>query len=79
MKWNAVYTVSYLRSLNDHVDFDIKPAGSPSCLSRPDLACLFYYSCKHTLALPDLPKFLLIPLIFATAFVGGALWGTIAG
>ena len=31
------------------------------------------------LALPDLPKFLLIPLIFATAFVGGALWGTIAG
>lgn len=31
------------------------------------------------LALPDLPKFLLIPLIFAMAFVGGALWGTIAG
>ena len=31
------------------------------------------------LALPDLLKFLLISLIFVTAFVGGALWGTIAG
>ncbi|MDR2137038.1 MAG: ABC transporter permease [Synergistaceae bacterium] len=31
------------------------------------------------LSLPGLPKFLLIPLIFAAAFAGGALWGGIAG
>ncbi|MDO4787139.1 MAG: ABC transporter permease [Fretibacterium sp.] len=31
------------------------------------------------LSLPDLPKFLLLPLIFAAAFLGGALWGGIAG
>ncbi len=31
------------------------------------------------LSFPDLPKFMLLPLIFATAFIGGALWGGIAG
>ncbi len=31
------------------------------------------------LSLPGLPKFLLVPLIFIAAFLGGALWGGIAG
>ncbi len=31
------------------------------------------------LAFPDLPKFILIPMIFLASFIGGALWGGIAG
>ena len=31
------------------------------------------------LAFPDLPKFILIPMIFLSSFIGGALWGGIAG
>ncbi|MEA1911652.1 MAG: ABC transporter permease [Spirochaetota bacterium] len=31
------------------------------------------------LAFPDLPKFILIPMIFLASFIGGAIWGGIAG
>ncbi|HDQ13593.1 MAG TPA: ABC transporter permease, partial [Sediminispirochaeta sp.] len=31
------------------------------------------------LALPDVPKPLLVPIVFLSAFVGGGIWGGIAG